>query len=90
MNPSEIGDMDKIPVKKPVEPKQKAAEEGSTEGEEDAGTVDQVDDTETVLLNQEFLLDPDLTVREFLIQNGVEVLDFVRFECGENIASETS
>ncbi|XP_043537686.1 elongation factor Ts, mitochondrial [Chiloscyllium plagiosum] len=41
------------------------------------------DDTETKMLAQPFLLDPDTTVGQFLLTRGVSVLDFVRYECGE-------
>ena len=40
-------------------------------------------DDERRLLLQEFLLDPTLTVHEFMNSKGVEMIDFVRFECGE-------
>lgn len=39
---------------------------------------------ETCLIHQEFLLDDEVTVGEVLKQNGVEVVDFKRFACGEN------
>ncbi|XP_078287429.1 elongation factor Ts, mitochondrial isoform X2 [Rhinoraja longicauda] len=41
------------------------------------------DDSETKMLAQPFLLDPGTTVGQFLHTNGVSVLDFVRYECGE-------
>lgn len=41
------------------------------------------DDEETRLLFQEFLLDPDLKVKDFLEQNNAKVEDFARLECGE-------
>jgi len=34
------------------------------------------------LLDQEFLMDPSLSVREYLSLNGVQIIDFVRFESG--------
>ena len=37
------------------------------------------------LVNQDFLLDQDKTVGEVLIENGMEVKDFVRFEIGKGI-----
>ena len=37
------------------------------------------------LVNQDFLLDQDKTVGEVLIENGIEVKDFVRFEIGKGI-----
>lgn len=38
---------------------------------------------ETRLLPQTFLLDPSRTVAEFLRGQQAQVLDFVRFQCGE-------
>ncbi|XP_050670592.1 elongation factor Ts, mitochondrial isoform X1 [Leptidea sinapis] len=40
-------------------------------------------DDETCLIYQEYLLDPSFTVQEVLEQNKVEVIDYVRFSCGE-------
>ncbi|XP_055355159.1 elongation factor Ts, mitochondrial-like [Paramacrobiotus metropolitanus] len=54
------------------------------EGEQDDQpvTYDRIQEDETRLVHQEFLGDTSMTVGEALLQNGVEVLDFVRFECG--------
>jgi translation elongation factor EF-Ts len=41
------------------------------------------DDNETRLLYQEFLFKPNTRVIDFLNENKVEVVDFVRVECGE-------
>lgn len=49
---------------------------GSLEDESDG-------DTETRMLAQPFLLEPSLTVGQYLQPHDVEVLDFVRYECGE-------
>lgn len=35
------------------------------------------------MLEQDFLLDPSVTVGQVAIDYGIDVLDFVRFECGE-------
>ncbi|XP_063838456.1 elongation factor Ts, mitochondrial isoform X2 [Ostrinia nubilalis] len=40
-------------------------------------------DDENCLIYQEYLLDPSYTVEEVLQQHHVEVLDYVRFSCGE-------
>lgn len=40
------------------------------------------DDEETQLVRQEFIAEPTLTVGEVLQQTGLQVLDFVRYECG--------
>ncbi|XP_075121790.1 elongation factor Ts, mitochondrial [Leptodactylus fuscus] len=44
-------------------------------------------DAETRMLAQPFLLEPSLTVGQYLQPHGVQVLDFVRFECGEETQS---
>lgn len=44
-------------------------------------------DAETRMLAQPFLLEPSLTVGQYLQPHGVQVLDFVRFECGEETPS---
>ncbi|CAH0405017.1 unnamed protein product [Chilo suppressalis] len=40
-------------------------------------------DDEICLIYQEYLLDPSYTIEELLQQNKVEILDYVRFSCGE-------
>ncbi|XP_030054162.1 elongation factor Ts, mitochondrial [Microcaecilia unicolor] len=42
-------------------------------------------DTETKMLAQPFLLDPNISMGEYLYPRGVAVLDFLRFECGEEL-----
>lgn len=42
-------------------------------------------DDEKCLIFQEYLLDPDRTVEEVLKENEVEVVDYLRFECGEKV-----
>lgn len=42
-------------------------------------------DDETCFIYQEYLLDPLYTVEEVLEQNNVQVLDYVRFSCGEAV-----
>ncbi|GJQ69705.1 hypothetical protein Trydic_g22276 [Trypoxylus dichotomus] len=45
---------------------------------------------ESCLIFQDYLLDESLKVKDFLEENGVEIIDFKRFECGEcsNIAGQ--
>lgn len=38
---------------------------------------------EESLVHQDFILDPDVTVGELLKENGVQILDFHLFQCGE-------
>lgn len=45
-------------------------------------------DEETSLIHQEYLLDEDVTVKEYLNECGIEVVDFKRFQCGENLPAE--
>lgn len=90
MNPTEIGKIDELPKPKKIEEAKPKAPTDDTENQEEYNeqfSRRDTSDEETVLLNQEFLLDPELTVREFLVQNSLEVIDFVRFECGENLQS---
>jgi len=87
MNPREIGQM-KSKLEPPPEAEAPAqpAQPGQ-EGDIDPTVQLYPESDETTLLNQEFLLDPDVTVGEFLLENAVEVLDFIRYECGEEIES---
>lgn len=45
----------------------------------------EVVEDEPCLIHQEYLHDDSLTVKEILEENGIEVLDFKRFGCGENM-----
>lgn len=40
-------------------------------------------DSETRMLAQPYLLDPSITLGQYVQPQGVTVVDFVRFECGE-------
>ncbi|XP_072937029.1 elongation factor Ts, mitochondrial isoform X2 [Epargyreus clarus] len=40
-------------------------------------------DDETCLIYQEYLLDPSYTIEEVLEQNKAEIVDYIRFSCGE-------
>ena len=97
MNPKEIGSLEPpiVEPKKIPEPELKPPSQGRSETdplfikyedeEDDSNYTKSLEADEHILVNQEFLLDPDITVREFLVQNSIEVLDFVRYECGEVI-----
>lgn len=85
MNPTEIGTLKNIePV---VETAEEPTKTDGADGEDASAKQLYPDSDESSLLNQEFLLDPDLRVGEYLIENGIEVLDFARYECGEQIES---
>ena len=76
MNPKSIGEWE-VPKEEPVKKKKK----NQGEEEKKAGMKEEED----VLLNQEFLLDPQKTVKEYLQDNGPKVVDFVRLQCGEEL-----
>lgn len=40
-------------------------------------------DEEKCLIHQDYILDESIKVKEVLEENGIEVVDFKRFECGE-------
>lgn len=44
-------------------------------------------DDEKCLIYQEYLLDPTVTVGQLTAENALEIVDFIRFECGENITT---
>jgi len=41
--------------------------------------------SEVTLLNQKFVVDPDITIKEILEKNNNSILDYIRFEVGEGI-----
>ncbi len=43
---------------------------------------------EAVLMDQDFIKDPDLTVKDYLDEAGAALVSFVRFEVGENVVRE--
>lgn len=57
-------------------------------GEYDKDVPAENKDDETCLIHQEYLLDADRTVGELLKEQGVNVIDFHRFECGEPTKSD--
>lgn len=54
-------------------------------GDPEVDKPDENPDNETAMIYQEYLLDPSLTVQQVLIDSRAEILDFARFEVGENI-----
>lgn len=42
-------------------------------------------DDEVCLIYQEYLLDPTLTVNDVLQENQIEIVNFERYECGEQL-----
>ncbi|XP_023441207.1 EEF1A lysine methyltransferase 3 isoform X1 [Dasypus novemcinctus] len=45
-------------------------------------------EAETKMLSQPYLLDPSITLGQYVQPQGVSVVDFVRFECGEGEEAE--
>ena len=48
----------------------------------------QGDEEPTALLKQKFIFNDEITVEQFLSNSSAQVLDFVRFECGEVVESD--
>ncbi|PSN56750.1 hypothetical protein C0J52_00077 [Blattella germanica] len=47
-------------------------------------------DEEKCMIHQEYLLDPSQTVAQFMADAGISLVDFTRFECGEELDIGTS
>ncbi|XP_035661540.1 elongation factor Ts, mitochondrial [Branchiostoma floridae] len=75
MSPLTVGEMPE------VREEEGEKKDGDKQDEEERSTDS--DEDETQMLRQTFLLDPTMTVGEMTRQQGIELLDFVRFECGE-------
>lgn len=60
----------------------------ATVGAADVDKPAEVKDDERCLIWQEYLLEPSVQVHEILAENGLEVVEFQRYECGEQLASE--
>lgn len=54
-----------------------------------AGEPVKIDENETRLLYQEFLMKPNTRVLDFLNENHSLVNDFVRLECGELVENQS-
>lgn len=52
-------------------------------GDKDKDKPAKNSDDETCLIFQEYLLDPSFTIEEVLEQHKVEIVDYIRFSCGE-------
>ena len=40
---------------------------------------------DTRLLFQEYILDPSRVVKEVVVDHGITLIDYVRFQCGEEV-----
>jgi len=47
-------------------------------------------DEETCLIFQEYLVDPNYVVNDLLKENNLEIIDYQRYECGENVKSSVN
>lgn len=47
-------------------------------------------DNETIMLFQEFLFDPTVSIQQLVQNEQIEILDFVRFEMGETFENRQS
>lgn len=58
--------------------------------ENDESKIDSLDNKNSAkveedgMLEQDFLLDPSCTVGQVATDYGIDILDFVRYECGES------
>ncbi|KAK9510931.1 hypothetical protein O3M35_005603 [Rhynocoris fuscipes] len=54
-------------------------------GKPDEDEPDENKDDEMVMIHQDFLIDPSITVGQVLEDVGLNIIDFIRYECGEQI-----
>ena len=85
MNPKSLGTMEETDSSSEDETSSSSESEESSDDESSKKDVE-----ETRLLQQEFLLEPNIKVRDFLAMNSAIVEDFVRFECGEVLDQDSS
>lgn len=83
MNPKSVG---VLKTDEPVKPQDVVVDKMIKENED--SSLDNVDEKkseieEDGMLEQDFLLDPSMTVGQVATDYGIDVLDFVRYECGE-------
>ena len=45
---------------------------------------------DTRLLFQEYILDPSRVVKEVVVDHGITLIDYVRFQCGEEVEPPTT
>ena len=89
MNPESIGDLhnpETWPKKKEPEPEteSKVKPEGDEDDDYDTGAANAVQmNSETEMIHQPFLFDSERLVRDILLETGIEIKGFVRFEVGQ-------
>ncbi|XP_070563364.1 elongation factor Ts, mitochondrial-like [Ptychodera flava] len=90
MSPTSIGTFDdekeiKTEAKREGEEKDRTSEDQTDGDTEEARPTESWTIDETEMVKQEFLLDPSVKVGELLKEEGVEIVDFVRYQCGEEL-----
>ena len=89
MNPKSLGTMEESDSSSDEEETSSSdSDQSSDDSSSDESSKE--DEEETRLLQQEFLLEPNIKVRDFLNMNSAVVEDFVRFECGEVLNQNTN
>ena len=91
MNPITVGGTEKDKQENVSEDKQVLEQVASCSGDSGGAEIREhekrsaVGKVENRMIFQEFLLDPEILVGEFLQRHSAQVLDFVRYECGEEL-----
>jgi len=85
MNPKSVG---VLSIQEPI--KSQEVVPAKTFNENDDSSLDNIDEKQSEsafeedgMLEQAFLLDPSITVGQVATDYGIDILDFVRYECGE-------
>lgn len=85
MNPKSVG---VLSIQEPIKSQEVVA--AKTFNENDDSSLDNIDEKQSEsafeedgMLEQAFLLDPSITVGQVATDYGIDILDFVRYECGE-------
>lgn len=91
MNPKVIGERGEELTEKPSDldnESESTRNPDDSDGEE--MPKEKVKVEENRLIYQEYLLDNSITMGEFMDNNCVDVLDFVRYECGEDLENNNN
>jgi len=87
MNPATLGDINDEVVKREMQDDTFDIEvkEGEDEHMVSPDKLMPVVEKDSRLLFQEYILDPSRVVKEVVLDHGITIVDFVRFQCGEEI-----
>jgi len=86
MNPKSVG---VLKIHEPIKSEEVVPAKTFNENDDDSSmdSIDENNSNSTIeedgMLEQAFLLDPSITVGQVATDYGIDVLDFVRYECGE-------